>query len=179
MCVRTYITGMCVRTQLRYDVRVAASRRDLAVSAWAALLRSHAALVPAIDRDLQHAVGLPLGWYDVLLELAAAPKRRLTMSELGERAVLSRTRISRIVDELVAAGLVCREDNPGDRRSAYAVLTDAGHARYREAAPRYLDAIEQRFAASLSDAQLRAIAGGLNRALSHTDVELSRPPRGG
>ena len=152
---------------------MATSRRDLAVGAWSALLRSHAALVPTIDRDLQRAVGLPLGWYDVLLELAATPKRRLTMSELGQRAVLSRTRISRIVDELVTAGLVSREDNPDDRRSAYAAMTDAGHARYREAAPRYLDAIEQRFAANLSDAQLRAVATALNRALVRSDVEIS------
>lgn len=69
------------------------------------------------------------------------------MTELGERVVLSRTRVSRIVDELVAAGLVCRQDNPDDRRSSFALLTDAGLARYRQAAPHYLRAIEQHFAA--------------------------------
>src|SRR3954468_20016345 len=121
------------------------NRRELATSAWAALLRTHAALVPQLDRTVQRKVGLPLSWYDVLLELAAAPQRRLRMSELGERVVLSRTRVSRIVDELVDASLVCREENTADKRSAYAKLTDAGLARYRAAAPHYLQAIEDQF----------------------------------
>jgi DNA-binding MarR family transcriptional regulator len=45
----------------------------------------------------------------VLLELNAASGRRLRMSELGQRAVLSRTRVSRVVDELAAAGLAERQ----------------------------------------------------------------------
>lgn len=139
------------------------SRRELATSAWAALLRTHAALVPRLDRTVQRQAGLPLSWYDVLLELAAAPQRRLRMSELGERVVLSRTRVSRIVDDLVGAGLVCREENAADKRSAYARLTEEGLARYRGAAPHYLRAIEEQFAASLTDAQLRCVATALDR----------------
>ena len=77
----------------------------------------HAALVPLIDRELQAACGLPLTWYDVLLELNSAPGRRLSMGELGEVAVVSRTRASRVVDQLAAAGLVAREANADDRRS--------------------------------------------------------------
>jgi DNA-binding MarR family transcriptional regulator len=83
-------------------------------SAWAALLRGHAALVPVLDKELQSACGLPLTWYDVLLELNAAPGRRLSMGELGEAAVVSRSRVSRVVDQLVAEGLVTREAHPGD-----------------------------------------------------------------
>ena len=48
-------------------------RSRLAGTAWAALLQVHAALVPRLDRALQQAAGLPLSWYDVLLELAAVP----------------------------------------------------------------------------------------------------------
>jgi len=139
------------------------SRRELATTAWAALLRTHAAVVPQLDRTVQRKVGLPLSWYDVLLELAAAPERRLRMTELGERVVLSRTRVSRIVDEMVDAGLVCREENTADKRSAYASLTPAGLARYREAAPHYLRAIEEQFASGLTDAQLRCVASALSR----------------
>jgi DNA-binding MarR family transcriptional regulator len=140
---------------------VSATRRELAVSAWAALLRAHAALVPVLDSELRRAAGLPLSWYDVLLELAVAPGRQLRMSELGERVVLSRTRVSRIVAELVDAGLVRRLDNPDDGRSSYAALTAAGLARYRAAAPHYLKAIEDEFAARLSEAQLRQLTGAL------------------
>jgi DNA-binding MarR family transcriptional regulator len=138
-------------------------RTRLAAGAWAALLRTHAAVVPHLDRELQRATGLPLSWYDVLLELAAAPGRRLTMTELAERVVLSRTRVSRVVGELETAGLVRREGNPDDGRSAYAVLTEDGLARYRDAAPRYLRSIETSFAAGLTDAELRTIAAALGR----------------
>src|SRR6266545_4971679 len=113
---------------------------DNAVSAWANLLKVHAALVPELDRELQQRHQTPLTWYDVLLELNAAPERRLTMGELGQRVTVSRTRVSRVVDELSRAGLVTRESHPADKRSAYAVLTQAGRNRLRQAAPTYLAA---------------------------------------
>ena len=153
-------------------------RSRLADRAWTALLQVHAALVPRLDRALQQAAGLPLSWYDVLLELAAAPGGRLTMGELAQRVVLSRTRVSRIVDELVAAGLVCREGNPDDGRSAFAVLTADGLARYRAAAPHYLASIETEFASGLTDGELGAVAAALRTVLAQQPVPLSpRRPR--
>jgi DNA-binding MarR family transcriptional regulator len=116
-----------------------------------------------MDRRLRRRVGLPLGWYDVLLELQAAPQRRLTMSALGERVVLSRTRTSRVVDELVAADLVAREPNPDDARSAFAVVTARGLAEFRRAAPVYLSAIEGEFAEPLKTEELRQLRGLLLR----------------
>jgi DNA-binding MarR family transcriptional regulator len=145
---------------------MATTRRELATTAWAGLLRTHARLVPQLDQLLQREAGIPLSWYDVLLELASAPGRRLRMTELGERVVLSRTRVSRIVDELVIAGLVSREDNPEDRRSAFAVLTAQGVRRYREAAPQYVKAIDELFAGRLSESQLRSLASVLTRTAS-------------
>ena len=142
---------------------MAASRRELAAQTWGALLQVHAALVPSMDRQLRRQVGLPLGWYDVLLELQAAARRRLTMSQLGARVVLSRTRTSRVVDELVAADLVAREPNPDDARSAFAVLTARGLAEFRRAAPVYLSAIEGEFAEPLKTEELRQLRALLLR----------------
>lgn len=172
-CART-LSSVCVRTQIGSLVDVSDDRSRRAASAWAALLEAHATLVPRLDRSLQQATGLPLSWYDILLELAAAKDKRLTMSELGERAVLSRTRVSRIVSELETAGLVRREGNPDDGRSAFAVMTPDGLARYRAAAPRYLDSIEKHFAAALTDMELDTVATALRKVaeqpikLSHT-----------
>jgi DNA-binding MarR family transcriptional regulator len=142
---------------------MAAARKKLAGEAWGALLQVHAALVPELDRELRRRTGLPLAWYDVLLELRGAPDHRLTMSELGDRVVLSRSRVSRVVDDLVGQGLVARDPNPADARSAYAVLSAAGEKRFLEAAPVYVSGIEQGFAAGLSEAELRTIAGALQR----------------
>ncbi|WP_433306720.1 MarR family winged helix-turn-helix transcriptional regulator [Actinoplanes sp. CA-030573] len=146
---------------------------DTGTAAWAALLRVHAALVPLLDRELQAACGLPLTWYDVLLELNEAPGRRLSMGELGQVAVVSRTRVSRVVDHLAAEGLVTRESNPQDRRSAYAVLTEAGRARLRAAAPTYLAGIRRHFTERMTAAESRTVAKALEKVLA----ELPPPPR--
>jgi DNA-binding MarR family transcriptional regulator len=139
------------------------SGTKLAADTWGALLQVHAALVPRLDRRLRQRAALPLGWYDVLLELQAAPDRQLTMTQLAERVVLSRTRVSRVVDELVGEGYVRREVNALDARSAFAVLTDIGLAKFREAAPIYLEGIQQEFAAGLSDRELRTVLDVLTR----------------
>jgi DNA-binding MarR family transcriptional regulator len=139
---------------------------DTDPAAWAALLRVHAALVPVLDRELQAACGLPLTWYDVLLELNAAPDRRLSMGRLGELAVVSRSRVSRVVDQLVAEGLVVREGNPDDRRSAYAAITEAGRARLRAAAPVYLGGIERHFTSRMTAAEAATVAGALEKVLA-------------
>ena len=139
----------------------------LAAEAWGALLRVHAALVPALDREMQAAHRLPLAWYDVLLELNSAPDRRLRMSDLGERVVLSRTRVSRLVDELAGAGLVEKVANSEDRRSAYAALTTKGHNIFRQAAPDYLRSISEHFGQALTRAELVTIRDALNSVLEH------------
>ncbi|GAA4602507.1 DNA-binding MarR family transcriptional regulator [Actinoplanes octamycinicus] len=138
---------------------------DTDTVAWAALLRVHATVVPVLDRTLQATCGLPLTWYDVLLELHHAPDGRLSMGELGERAVVSRTRVSRVVDQLVGAGLVVRESNPDDRRSAHAAITDAGRQRLREAAPVYLDGIQRHFTGLMSAAEAATVATALAKVL--------------
>jgi len=144
------------------------------LTAWANLLKVHAALVRELDRELRQAHDLPLTWYDVLLELnSAKPDGRLTMGELSDRVVvISRTRLSRVVDELAAAGLVTRQANPADRRSSYAVLTDAGRDRLRQAAPTYLAGIERRFAGHVSAEEADTVATALRRVLNaHTRAE--------
>ena len=138
---------------------------DLA-DTWGALLKVHATLVPRFDRALQENHGLPLTWYDVLLERNAAPERRLTMGQLGSVAAVSRTRVSRVVDELAQAGLVAREPNPDDGRSAFAALTPAGRAALRQAAPTYLAAVQREFADHLSAREGEVLAKALRRVLA-------------
>src|SRR4051794_23252740 len=88
----------CARTLSGSTVQVRAHARNWyppvmkTTDAWAALLRVHATVLPALDQELQAAHGLPTTWYDVLLELNAAPGRQLTMSQLGAVAVVSRSR---------------------------------------------------------------------------------------
>lgn len=144
---------------------MATGERDPGVTAWAALLRAHAAVVPKLGRAVGLA-GLQLSWYDVLLVLNAAPDRRLRMSDLGAAAVLSREQISRVVSELERAGLVQRVPNPDDKRSSFATITDAGRARLRAAAPTYLDAIAEHFTQHLTAREIAAVASALQKVVA-------------
>jgi DNA-binding MarR family transcriptional regulator len=133
---------------------------------WGALLKVHAALVPRLDRELQETHGLPLTWYDVLLELNAAPQRRLTMGQLGSVASVSRTRVSRVVDELTRAALVTREPNPDDGRSAFAALTPTGRTALRKAAPTYLAAVQREFDDHLTASERTVLARALRKVIA-------------
>lgn len=135
------------------------------VAAWARLLRTHAAVLPKLERAVVGA-GLPLTWYDVLLVLNAAPDRRLTMKELGTKAVVSRERVSRVVQDLEQAGLVQRSPNPDDKRSFFAEITPAGRKRLAAVAPVYLAGIEEHFTRHLSDREIVAVAEALERVLA-------------
>ena len=152
------------------------SRRHTAADAWGSLLRAHARLLPVLDAGVRRT-GISLAYYDVLLELSAERDGRLRMSDLGERVVLSRTRVSRLVDEMVRAGLVAREANAEDRRSAFAVITEAGRESFRASAPRYLDLIEEHVASGLTGAELETLAGLLDRLGTGPRAEPGRAPR--
>ena len=142
------------------------------VSAWAALLRTHAAVLPKVARALS-LTGLPLTWYDILLVLNAAPGRRLRMTELGQQAVVSRERVSRVVTELEHAGLVVREANPDDKRSSFTVITPEGRKRLRASAPTYLAAIEKHFLSWLTDEESKVLAKALGRVVAAEEANPS------
>jgi DNA-binding MarR family transcriptional regulator len=152
-------------------------RDDPEVAAWRALLIAHSRLVPALEKDLRAAGQVSLPWYDVLLELNAAPGRRLRMTELGERAVLSRTRVSRVVDELAAAGLAERQPDAADGRSSFAVLTPAGRNALRRAWPVYREAIRRHLGAQLTPQQCREMATLLEQAAAGAEAGAPRTAR--
>src|SRR6186713_768146 len=154
---------MCANARKWYHGFMArATEPSEAVAAWRALLLAHHACVGAIDAALDAAGTIPLSWYDVLLELRAEPDG-LRMQDLGERVVLSRTRVSRLVDELEQQGLVVRRPDPADGRATIASITAAGEEAFRATAPVYLAKIDEHFNAHLSARERTVIATALQR----------------
>jgi DNA-binding MarR family transcriptional regulator len=148
------------------------------IAAWRALLLAQDAVLRAIEEDLDRAGQISLSWYDVLLELNAAPERRLRMAELAGRVVLSRSRVSRLIDELAERGLVEREPDPDDGRACLAVITRSGRDALRKAAPVYLGGIERHFTSHLDDHEQAVITAGLQRVLdAHRSVVVARKNR--
>jgi DNA-binding MarR family transcriptional regulator len=143
------------------------------IEAWRAMLLAHAGAIRAIEKDVQR-VGIPLTWYDVLLELNAAEGRQLRMQDLSDRVVLSRTRVSRLVDEMAANGLVRKRPDADDRRSTWAVITPEGRSALRETAPTYMAGIREHFNRYLTESELRAVARALGKvAAAHAPARVS------
>jgi DNA-binding MarR family transcriptional regulator len=127
------------------------------MEAWHGFLRTHAALVRELDIEMQEEHGLSLTQYEVLLLLARSDDGSLRMSDLADGALLSLSGLSRLVDRLVAMGLVERAQCPSDRRSSLACLTTAGRKRFREARPTHHDGVRRLFADRLPDDAIAAL----------------------
>jgi DNA-binding MarR family transcriptional regulator len=137
-------------------------RRGLA--AWRSLLRAHASLLRRLDTDLQRATGLALADFDVLAQLAQA-HGELRMTELADRALVSRSGMSRRVARLVDEGLLRRDRAGSDGRGVVVALTEAGIARLAATAPVHARGISELFVAQLDDQELALLERALNKVI--------------
>lgn len=144
------------------------------LEAWRLLLESHRRLAAVLDRELIDGHGLGLDWYDVLYQLNSAGGR-LRMHELSAATLFSRTDCTRLVDRMARAGLVRRERAAEDGRGVYAVLTDAGKAALRQAAPTHLDGIQRLFGSHLQPDEVTALRTGLARIARAAETPISNP----
>ncbi len=115
------------------------------LDAWRSFLRAHARLVRVLETELVAEHPISLGGYDVLVQLAEAPERRLRMAELADAVLLSRSGVTRLVDRLEGAGMVTRERFDGDGRGIVAVLTTKGVDTLRSAARTHLAGVVRHF----------------------------------
>jgi MarR family transcriptional regulator, 2-MHQ and catechol-resistance regulon repressor len=99
--------------------------------------------------------------FEVLMRLARSPDRRLRMTDLAGQTSLSTSGVTRVVDRMDRDGLVRREACASDRRSSYAVITDAGLHRLDQVLPGHLELIEKWFISRLTPAQLDGLLEAL------------------
>lgn len=130
------------------------NRVELAV--WQSFLRAHARITRTLEAELIAEQRLSLAAYDVLVQLAEAPQRRLRMTELADAVLLSRSGVTRLVDRLERSGLVGRERADGDGRGIVAVLTQAGVERLRIASGTHLAGVARHFAEGFGGEELEA-----------------------
>jgi DNA-binding MarR family transcriptional regulator len=132
------------------------------LAAWTSLLRAHATLLRQLEIDLLRETGLPLADFDVLAQLAVAGGQ-LRMTELADRALISRSGMTRRVTRLVGEGLVRRAGADADARGVVVALTETGLARLTEAAPVHVRGIARLFIAHLDDQELTALERTLDK----------------
>ncbi len=137
------------------------------MEAWRAFLEAHARVVKLLASELEDQTGLPLTWYDALVQLREAGGM-LRMSDLADRLVLSRSATTRFVDRLEREGLIERRASTEDRRGMEVWLSEKGLDTLRMAAPIHLEGIARHFAAAFGESEREQI-GELMRRLPSTD----------
>jgi DNA-binding MarR family transcriptional regulator len=119
-------------------------------AAFLGLIRAGQTLARELDADLVREHGIGLRAYEVLLFLAVfSPDGRLPMVDLTERAPLSQSRVSRLVAELEARGLVARAPSGDDRRGVDVAITRKGIQKFKEAQDDHIASLERRLFAHL------------------------------
>jgi DNA-binding MarR family transcriptional regulator len=137
------------------------------IRTWVRFLATHSALTRELEARLMGAHGLTLSDYDVLVQLARAPERKLRNIDLAKAVVLTRSGVTRLVDGLEKDGLVARSSCPSDKRGTFVSITDEGLERLRAAASTQVEGVRELFVARLGsdgveqlDALLRSLPAG-------------------
>jgi DNA-binding MarR family transcriptional regulator len=128
------------------------------LAAWRGFLRTHARLLRQLDRQLTAEQGLATSSYEVLLRLAEAPRGTMRMKDIADSLLLSRSGLSRVVDELERKGYVTRQPCPTDARGTEAVITRSGRSAFRKAQHSHLRSVRDDFLDKLSQEQLGQLA---------------------
>lgn len=139
---------------------------DLTIQAWARIARAQTRLFGKAESALKAAGLPPLSWYDVLLELRREPGRSLRQFEIGQRLLLPKHNLSRLIDRLEAAGLVERQPCDADGRGHVVRITREGVALLKRMWPIYGGVIERELGAKLERNEIRALAATLGKLLS-------------
>jgi DNA-binding MarR family transcriptional regulator len=135
--------------------------------AWIGYRRMRALLDLQLARQLAADQGLSEPDYDVLTSLADATDRKIRLSEMAERMLWSKSRLSHHVTRMQQRGLVTRQECPSDGRGAFIVLTDQGMETLRAAAPGHVAAVRAHFIDLMTEEQMRVLGDVVETVLEH------------
>ncbi|MCZ2810148.1 MarR family transcriptional regulator [Modestobacter sp. VKM Ac-2979] len=139
--------------------------------AWRAWLYSWMLLDDRLDRELTRETGISHAYYEILVQLSETEGRQLRMSQLAERCLSSRSRLSHAVSRLEERGWVRRQVCPEDGRGQLAVLTDEGFAALEGAAPVHVESVRSHLFDQLSPEQVAAMQDIGETLLRHLNDE--------
>ncbi|MEV4690251.1 MarR family transcriptional regulator [Micromonospora echinospora] len=125
--------------------------------AWRGYRRMRRLLDLELARELMQDAGLSEPDYDVLSDLSETPEQRLRLSELADRMLWSRSRLSHHISRMQQRGLVTREECATDGRGSVVVLTPAGRQAVEAAAPGHVAAVRRHLIDRLTPAEVSAL----------------------
>jgi DNA-binding MarR family transcriptional regulator len=138
-----------------------------------ALTEAVSLLQYAVEQQLQDEGGLRYVQFEILANLADADGL-LTMTELADRVVYSRSGLTHQAGLLEKTGLITRRASPHDHRATVVDITKAGRARLAKVLPGHIEVVRNLLFDSLSPRDLHTLGDIMSRARDHMRA---RPPR--
>ncbi|QMU97201.1 MarR family transcriptional regulator [Microbacterium esteraromaticum] len=129
--------------------------RELALQAWESLFRAQHQLLAEMAVDFEGS-DLAQGEYDVLLTVVRSPEMTSRLRDITSKSLISQPSVSRLIDRMVARGLVTKAIDPDDGRGAVITATDAGARAFRQLATVHGRTIAEKMS-PLDDAELAAL----------------------
>lgn len=96
------------------------------------------------------------------------------MSDLAERVMSSRSRLTHQIDRMIAAGLVERTMCEEDKRGFNAVLTDFGYEKLVAAAPDHVESVRKHLVDVLSDEEFEKLGQISRKIFAALDPQMQR-----
>ncbi len=133
--------------------------------AWRAWIASSQLLLDRLSRDIHAQHGLTMADYEILVRLSESADHRVRMSELADRTLASRSRLSHQIDRMEKRGFVLREQCTDDKRGQFAVLTETGWQALVAAAPDHVESVRTHLVDVLSPAEFAALGVACEKIL--------------
>jgi DNA-binding MarR family transcriptional regulator len=139
--------------------------------AWRAFMHAHHQLTLRLRQHLLQDSGLSWADYEILAVLSGHPTGHLPAQELGALVQWEKSRLSHQVRRMQEQGLIVREPNPADGRSAMICLLPPGRRAIEDAAPQHVHNVRRHFTGLFTPAELDTFAALNERVLHHLAEE--------
>ena len=136
------------------------------IQAWIHLHRSHRLLLDKVENKLKNSKLPSLDWYDVLLELNRKKETGLRQYEIGEKVLLSKFNLSRLIDRLEKNQLVVRQPCDDDGRGNQIKITAEGVKVLKDMWPTYSQSIVENFGSYLDSNDCHELIRVLGKVLA-------------
>ena len=130
---------------------------------WEGLARVHSSMTAALEHDMVPEAGMPLAWYEVLLNLSRSPGGMMRYQDLARVAGITNSGASRRLEQMTKAGLIERRSCPTDRRGVFAHITSKGQSSFKTAHKVFLNSLERNLGTSLKPGDAELISAALSK----------------
>jgi DNA-binding MarR family transcriptional regulator len=142
---------------------VKATRSSNVEQIWEGLARVHSSMTAALEHDMVPEAGMPLAWYEVLLNLSRSPGGMMRYQDLARVAGITNSGASRRLEQMTRAGLIERRSCPTDRRGVFAHMTTKGQAAFKTAYKIFVNSLERNLGTMLKQGDAELISAALSK----------------